>query len=220
MQKDYYKNVDITNIKYNQLHKLLSETYKHAKRRENIFSIIDRQPDYTLRCVYTNKILESAEGKFIEKCDEEHSVPQSYQAGTKKGCGRDMHQIFAASKNANGARGNAPFGYSNSINDGNKKETEGGVFYDGKVKSFIPNCNKGAVARSTLYILVTYDKAMNEKKFPKEFLEWIIDQALNDKVSLWEKHRNYELHKLQGNRNPFIDFPNLAKVIDFNGGFQ
>ncbi len=33
-------------------------------------------------------------------------------------------------------------------------------------------------------------------------------------------HRNQELFRLQGNRNPFIDFANWAKLIDFNDGWQ
>ena len=32
------------------------------------------------------------------------------QKGKKSGTGKDMHAIFAASKNANGSRGNMPFG--------------------------------------------------------------------------------------------------------------
>lgn len=95
---------------YEELHKLVSSTFRHARRRENIFPIVDRQPDYTLRCVYSGKILSDAEGNNLEKCDEEHSFPQSYQRGMRAGTGRDMHAIFAAFKSANGSRGNTPFG--------------------------------------------------------------------------------------------------------------
>lgn len=45
---------------YDQLNKLISSTFSHAKRRENIFPIVDRQPDYTLRCVYSGRILSDA----------------------------------------------------------------------------------------------------------------------------------------------------------------
>jgi endonuclease I len=32
-------------------------------------------------------------------------------------------------------------------------------------------------------------------------------------VSLYEKHRNAAIQELQGNRNPFIDYPNLAAAM-------
>jgi len=221
MKEGYYKGIVIDKATYQELHQLSFNSFKKAKRRENIFSIVDRHPDYTLRCLYTNRILETPEGKVLEPNDEEHSVPQSYQAGTGKGCGKDMHQIFACSKNANGSRGNIPFGFSELISDAKDfEEKDGGVFYKGKKKSFIPKFNIGAVCRSTLYIMTTYDKAMNEEKFPKEFLPWIKEKAFEEEVTLWEKHRNYELHKLQLNRNPFVDFPGLAKIVDFSNGYQ
>ena len=54
---------------------------------------------------------------------------------------------------------------------------------------------------------------------PKESVEWMIEVA-QEEVSEWEKHRNQELYRLQGNRNPFIDFPELAKQINFGKGWQ
>lgn len=35
-------------------------------------------------------------------------------------------------------------------------------------------------------------------------------------VSIYEKHRNLAIHELQGNRNPFIDFPEIAECIVTN----
>jgi deoxyribonuclease I len=34
-------------------------------------------------------------------------------------------------------------------------------------------------------------------------------------VSLHEKHRNQAIYQIQGNRNPFIDFPDLTEYIQF-----
>ena len=209
-------------ITYNHLNSLLKETFKHAKRRENLFPIIDRREDYTLKCIYSEELLSDEDGKELQKCDEEHSLPQSYQSGTKKGCGRDLHQMFACSKHANGSRGNKPFGVTNSSII--SKETSYGNFYetqiDGEVfKTFVPKYNTSVVSRSTLYILTCYDKAVNKKKFPLTLLNWVIEQSQSE-VSIWEKHRNEEIFKLQKNRNPFIDFPFLSKIIDFTEGYQ
>lgn len=109
--KYYYdNNVDPEATHYEQLHQLLSSTFKHARRRENFFTNIDRHPDYTLKCVYSGKILSNDKGEMVSKANQEHSFPQSFQRGSKAGTGRDMHAIFAADSSVNGSRGNTPFG--------------------------------------------------------------------------------------------------------------
>lgn len=60
----YYSKLQNPHV-YEELHQLISGTFKHAKRRENIFPIVDRHPDYTLRCVYSGKILSDPEGNFF-----------------------------------------------------------------------------------------------------------------------------------------------------------
>ena len=147
---------------------------------------------------------------MLEKCDEEHSFPQSYQRGSKAGTGRDMHAIFAASKSANGSRGNTPFGLY-SPDQKIIENDDFGINYSaaskGAPKTYVPKINSGAVARSTLYILVCYQGCANPHYFPKQTLQWLIETASTAPVSEWEKHRNQELFRLQGNRNPFIDHP-------------
>ena len=94
-----------------------------------------------------------------------------------------MHAIFAASKEANGSRGNTPFGrYSEE-----QKEIESdelGTTYSGKPKkTYVPKINSGAVARSTLYILVCYKNSANPSYFPKITLPWLIEQATSSEVT-------------------------------------
>ena len=85
---------------------------------------------------------------------------------------------------------------------------------DGK---FEPKRGKGAVARATLYFLLRYpgDAPNSSKEMPKDRLKTIIKWAKNDKVDRWERHRNAEIEKVQGNRNPLIDFPDLVDKINF-----
>lgn len=103
-------NIDPSHATYEQLHSLLSSTFTHARRRENLFPLVERHPDLSLRCIFSGTTLSDHTGKMLEKANEEHSFPQSYQRGTKMHTGRDMHAIFAASTSANGSRGNTPFG--------------------------------------------------------------------------------------------------------------
>ena len=86
---------------------------------------------------------------------------------------------------------------------------------------FEPKFGKGAVARATLYFLVRYPKdvADSTKEMPKSRLQTIINWANGDKIDRWERHRNAEIQKVQGNRNPFIDFPELVNKVNFEKSF-
>lgn len=153
---------------------------------------------------------------MLAKANEEHSFPQSFQRGSKAGTGRDMHAIFASDSSINGSRGNIPFGNKGKLIEENDV---GKIYrYEGN-RFFYPKINRGPLARASLYILTCYKGCAHPQYLPKESLEWMVEAA-QEEVSLWEKHRNQELFTLQGNRNPFIDYPELAKTIDFSQGWQ
>lgn len=203
---------------YNYFNDLLKSKFKHSKRRAILFPIIDRHPDYTLKCIYSNEIIDIGDGIEKQKCDEEHSMPQSYQSGSKKGTGRDLHQMFACTKNANGSRGNKAFGLFEDSKISNEKSF--GTFYkttiDSKeITTFIPKYNLDVVCRASLYIFTTYDAAIDRKKIGEKLLNFIKKSAQTYYISDWERHRNNEIHKYQLNRNPFIDYPFLAQVLSF-----
>lgn len=100
---------------------------------------------------------------MLEKANEEHSFPQSFQKGSKAGTGRDMHAIFAADAHVNGSRGNVPFG-----NKGKMVEEDicGGTYVFGGKKYFEPRLNRGALARASLYILVCYQHCAHKHYLP------------------------------------------------------
>ena len=74
---------------------------------------------------------------------------------------------------------------------------------------FEPKGGKGAVARATLYFLVRYP----EVSFPADrvsiFLRWHEEAP----VKVYERHRNREIFRKQGNRNPFVDHPEWARAL-------
>ncbi|UWV77974.1 endonuclease [Mycoplasmopsis cynos] len=82
---------------------------------------------------------------------------------------------------------------------------------------------KGDIARAYLYFLITYAKdKINYKNsiytnaFPyikKEFLNTYLNWNIQDKVDAWDIHRNNVIFQYQGNRNPFIDYPNLSNSL-------
>ena len=213
-KEKYYQDIESSEVEYNQLHRLLSSTYHKAERRINLWADIDRQPDGTLKCAYSDKLIETAD--FIRQCkaDEEHLVPQSWHHGSGSHPGQDMHQIFIVSKTSNGSRGNRIFGTA----DGELVSKEGGMRYGSNY--FVPHHNIGAVCRATLYTLVMYDHTFHKSYFPPAALKWIIEKANTEPISLWERHRNQELFKLQGNRNPFIDHPEWCDQINYLAGYM
>ena len=67
LSEEYYLKLE--KVDYKHLNELISGTFTHARRRQNLFPIIDRHPDGTLKCVYSGKILSDEEGNMLLKCD-------------------------------------------------------------------------------------------------------------------------------------------------------
>ena len=92
-------------------------------------------------------------------------------------------------------------------------------------RRFEPSAGKGAVARATLYFLLRYPGAVGDikrgprKELVKSNVGIIIDWAKAEPPSRYERHRNAEIAKVQGNRNPLIDHPEWLTKIDFSKGF-
>jgi len=94
------------------------------------------------------------------------------------------------------------------------------VQHDGD-KSFEPFAGKGEVARATMYFVTRYPgkvgDSRNETQFEdfQQLLKWHKEYPVTD----FERHRNDTIEEIQGNRNPFIDYPELAEKVDFSQGF-
>lgn len=75
----------------------------------------------------------------------------------------------------------------------------------------------GAVARATLYSLVGYPGVIGSDKLGDRLeilLKWHGEHGISD----YERHRNREIFLKQGNRNPFVDHPEWAGLVDFVQG--
>jgi hypothetical protein len=55
----------------------------------------------------------------------------------------------------------------------------------------------------------------SERELTADRLPMILDWHEEDPVSDYERHRNFVIAELQGNRNPLIDHPEWARTIDF-----
>jgi endonuclease G len=142
----------------------------------------------------------------------EHVVCQSWFNKQEPMRG-DLHHLFACESNCNSFRGNYAYsdflGYQpQPLSTTDKEKPSCGNMENGE---FEPENNKGIVARAVLYFLVRYPGAI--KVYKAEDVSMLKGWAKDQPVTVYEKHRNREIFLSQGNRNPFIDFPELTDFI-------
>ncbi len=181
---------------------------------------MERRREKAIHERMTRETFETLDEAFLEELEAahpfncEHVVPQSW-FNKRKQPKTDMHHLFTCEWGCNSFRGNRAYFdiQTEAFRDDCGESGEG---------KFEPKFGKGAVARATLYFLLRYpgDIANSSKEMPKERLKTIIKWAKDDKVDLWERHRNAEIQKVQGNRNPLIDFPDLVDKINFELGWD
>ena len=150
------------------------------------------------------------------KINCEHTWPQSkfttaYPNEMQKS---DLHHIFPADSKANGIRGNDNFTDvardAGSLADDNCAASKYGQSVTSSDSGFEPPLtHKGNVARALFYFAVHYKLSIpkNEEDVLRRWNDL-------DPVDQDEMDRNNTIEKLQGNRNPFIDFPTLANDIN------
>lgn len=144
----------------------------------------------------------------------EHVVPQSWFRKREPMRG-DLHHLFACESNCNSFRGNHPYFDFSDFDEAIR--TDCGKLEDNR---FEPGRGKGLVARATLYFLLRYpaqiDATPNEYTVDRiaTLLAWHADEPPEE----YELHRNQAIFAKQGNRNPLIDHPDWASLIDFAQG--
>ena len=156
--------------------------------------------------------------------NREHSWPQSWfnEQDTPR---TDLNHIFPTDGFVNFKRSNYPFGEVKNADwtssNGSKLGSSKTSGYSGTVFEPI-DAYKGDFARALLYMSVRYygedsqwdSSAMTDKS---EIKPWAIVMLLrwneSDPVSQKEINRNNAVYEIQGNRNPFIDHPEFARMI-------
>ena len=178
--------------------------------REAMFRVIDNvrgivEGIYTGRKVRTEGI-PSANGD--NGMNTEHGWPQSKGVrGTP--AKYDLHHLFPANTYANGRRGNFPFG----VVSGRVRWQENGsrLGYDGAGRVvFEPRPTKrGTIARALFYVSAVYGL-----QIPKHEEDVLRRWHAEEPPDLTEQLRNGQISRFQGNRNPFIDQPELVDRIE------
>ncbi len=144
----------------------------------------------------------------------EHVVPQSWFDKREPMRG-DLHHLFGCESRCNSFRSNIPYfdfvDFERAIRDSCGKRED---------NKFEPESGKGTVARAVLYFLLRYPGEINStsREFEAERLPVLFKWHEDHPVEEYELHRNKAVYEMQGNRNPFIDFPEWVESVDFTEG--
>lgn len=189
---------------------LVEQDYKTIQNKHNEFQKLldNREAIWQVR---------SEKTKYIDtafKFNTEHIVPQSW-FGAGEPMKGDLHHLFACQPECNLKRSNFPyedFTFYRPESPNEQIQNQCGVSMDGY---FEPEYGKGAVARAMLYFILRYPKAIKKSFYRKIDISLLIKWHKQFEVSIYEKHRNQAIFLIQGNRNPFIDFPEIAEEMNF-----
>ena len=168
------------------------------------------------------------------RMQREHAVPKSWwkQNGSVEytPAYSDMWNLYPSDGAANQAKLNYPFGVTSNprYNNGVTKVGPANVgFGGGSANVFEPADEyKGDFARACFYMATVYDDIhwvinyMFSKESYPTLMPWAMEMLLHwsrmDPVSQKEIDRNNYVEQYQGNRNPFVDFPQLCEYIPGN----
>ena len=188
-----------------------------------LYSEVDRRPDGALYYLYSGEGPKNEDGvterntRDLERFNIEHVVPKSW-FDAELPMRDDLHHLFTEERKCNSDRGNLPL---REAGEGAIPLESCGLIRPSHGKAFEPKAGKGEAARAILYFVTRYphevgdvDKEMNSSDIEK-LLEWHKEYPVTD----YERHRNEVIQKTQGNRNPYIDYPELAEKVDFRAGF-
>ena len=212
---------DATDVGYNGLWNL----YKTTDRRSD-GKVWDMYSDVTNYTFGTDQC--GSYGSEGDCYNREHSVPKSW-FNKQSPIVSDIGHVYPTDGKVNGMRSNYPFGEVASDAPG----SENGFSKWGKCKTpgyshtvFEPNDEyKGDFARTYFYFATRY-KGVATSGYGAEVFssaypyitKWQLDMLLRwheqDPVSQKELDRNEAVYESrQGNRNPFIDYPELVDLI-------
>ena len=180
--------------------------------------------------MYSNTVRYFGEkGEAVQGMNIEHSLAKSWWGSSKVDAYYDLHNLNPSDANANSAKSNYPLA---ELDKNEKLSFNNGVTFvgmatiDGKKENAYEPCDKykGDFARVFMYMFTCYQDYeykytwMNYACSTYPTLKpWAVELLLKwheqDPVSEKEVARNNAVYAIQGNRNPFIDFPQLAHYV-------
>ncbi|MBS4179285.1 endonuclease I family protein [Lederbergia citrea] len=234
--------IEDSHERFRLLQSLVEDSHKNRLpyfiSKDELYTWVELQPDGTINNIYSgeennpenllkqdyeiqNRRQEFGTNEQIAqtipeefKFNAEHIVPQSWFAGREPMKG-DLHHMFACEPHCNATRSNYAyydFPYYEPESPNERIQNHCGVASD---DLFEPEYGKGTVARAMLYFILRYPDTI-QKPYSRK-INFKLLRKWNEEFppAIYEKHRNQAIFKIQGNRNPFIDFPDLVDTLYF-----
>jgi hypothetical protein len=194
------------------------QTLGYTTARKYLYNYIDND-NGVITCVYSGVQVNSPYGgttTYPAPINCEHTVPQSL-FNEANPMVSDIHHLYPTYENWNSTRSNHPFA---EIND---SQTEKWMYLTNS-QTTIPSSNidayseyansefepredhKGNVARAIFYFYTMYPTQAGDMSLVADINE-IYQWHLDDPVDAEEIARNGRIENYQGDRNPYIDYP-------------
>lgn len=209
----------------NQIVSLNVKKISYSDATTSLKTIDSYDGDY-VECIYTGERLgKDNSGSASGQWNKEHIWAKSHGFNDQKyDAYSDLHHLRVSEARINSSRSNS---YFDEVTNPTNKDDYGNKWTS---TVFEPRDEvKGDIARMLLYMVVRYEdstldleltndtilasKAENGTEGYIGILNTIFKWNFEDPVDSRELYRNEEIYKEQGNRNPFIDHPELAYYL-------
>ena len=226
------------NALFDALHALMADTHTfyttYSGYQEGslayYWTVTDSVSDSNTYVMFYSDLLPSGEVKL----NREHIWPKSRASYATSFGGADLHHLRPSAESVNMAKSDHMFGYvDGTYSAGYEPGVIGGsTLYYLMEPDDLFECKddvKGDVARILLYVYCRWqqpnlysdvtaenlpamdeDDTANNGRRVIESLDTLLNWCALDPVDTWEMEQNDRIQDIQGNRNVFIDYPDLA----------
>ncbi len=191
------------------------------------FFLTDQNPDGSVIDMYSPIIRYFDGFKGVAEMHIEHAFPKSWWGGYEWTVYRDLFHLYPSDGSTNMSKSNNPLGVvTGTPTTDNGVSKIGSATYPGYTGNVFEPADefKGDFARSYFYVVTVYqdlaaywNSPMLDKNTYPVWKPWAIDLLKQwhqqDPVSIKEVVRQEAVYSIQGNRNPFIDYPDLVNYI-------
>lgn len=192
------------------------------------FSRTDRLDDGSVWDRYSHEVRYFDGYRAVNGMHIEHSFPKSWWGAYENNAYRDLHHLYPADGSANSSKNNLPLGEvtgTPGFDNGVSKIGVNGFGSEYTDRCFEPADEyKGDFARAYLYVVTAYENLCDYWQSPMldnntypVWRPWALDLLLEwhreDPPGEMEQARNDSVYAIQGNRNPYIDFPDLVDYV-------
>ncbi len=203
---------------------LLNHTIQEYNSLWSFFPSTDARPDGTVWDMYSSNVRSFGSTSGMNR---EHSFPKSWWGGDVNAAYTDINHLFPSDGDANMAKNNYPLGVVGTASFNNGMTKVGANIFPGySTNAFVfepADEYKGDFARTYFYMVTCYQNYtwsylyMVDQNIYPTLKPWAASMLMKwhrqDPVSSKEINRNEAVFKIQNNRNPFIDYPQLAEYL-------